>query len=67
MMTNFVYFENFVNMKIFKDIMDMVFFENFRNCVEKTHMDGFENLSYCLDQDFEKKIDHGLNPLTRED
>ena len=24
-------------------------------------MDGFENLSYCLDQDFGKKIDHGLN------
>ena len=28
-------------------------------------MDGFENLSYCLDQDFGKKIDHGLNPFEK--
>ena len=28
-------------------------------------MKGFESLSYCLNQNFGRKIDHGLNPFDK--
>ena len=64
MMTNWVHFENFEEMKNFVDTISTVGLENFRNLVGKNHIVGFEDLAYCLNYGgFGKRIDLGLDPF----
>ena len=67
MMTNWVHFENFEEMKNFVDTMGMVDLENFGNLVGKNHMVGFEDLAYYLNYGgFAKKLILVWIHLTKE-
>ena len=69
MVENWANFENFEKVgraKNFVDIMGMVGLQNFTNQRGKNHMNSFDNLEYCLNLYFGRKIDFHLDPYDKK-